>query len=444
MRNKQCDAVILAGGFGSRLVPVIGEEIPKPMALIEGVPLLEYQVRLCERHGFTNILVLVHHLSSVIKEFLGDGSRFGVSVTYSEEKVPRGTAGAIADALPLLSDVFIVIYGDTYLDVDLRTFYEAKPAGHSVVTFCHPNSHPYDSDLLVLDQSDDVVRVFRPNKEGDELYENVVNAALYVSEKNIFEELVPDRGVMDISSQLFPTALERGFKIRGYRSVEFIKDMGTPRRYAEVCRAVGFGVPELLGAGTPRKCVFLDRDGVINKEVGHLKSIDDFVLLDGVGEAVAKLNKSGYLVICVTNQPVVARGDLSIEELNDVHMKMQVLLGEKSAYLDDIFYCPHYPESGFEGEVIELKVECNCRKPKPGMLLDAAEKFNIDLRSSWMLGDHERDLLAGVAAGATAMYVGVNRELSLDSDVLNEIFSAVDLQSAVDTILSTNTAGIGA
>ena len=159
-----------------------------------------------------------------------------------------------------------------------------------------------------------------------------------------------------------------------------------------------------------QKAIFLDRDGTINKYVGFLRNIDDFELIDGVAEAIRKINESGYLAVVVTNQPVVARGEVSFEELEEIHNKMETLLGKEGAYLDAIYYCPHHPHKGYEGERPELKIDCDCRKPKPGMLLKAAADFNIDLSRSWMVGDGENDIKAGINAGCMTVLLSNGNE----------------------------------
>jgi len=159
-----------------------------------------------------------------------------------------------------------------------------------------------------------------------------------------------------------------------------------------------------------QKAIFLDRDGTINKYVGFLRNIDEFELLDGVAAAIRKINESGYLAIVVTNQPVIARGEVSFEELNEIHNKMETLLGKEGAYLDAIYYCPHHPHKGYEGERPELKMDCACRKPKPGMLFKAAEDFNIDLSQSWMIGDGENDIKAGINAGCKTILLSDKHE----------------------------------
>jgi len=406
----QGQAVILAGGFGTRLQSIIGSEIPKPMAPIAGIPLLQRQLKLLKSHGFTRIILLVHHQADYIKSYFGNGDNFGVEIRYSIEDIPRGTAGAIFDCLTQLSDVFLIIYGDTYLDVDLSHFYECKKSEFSVLTFCHPNSHPFDSDLLMLDSSGRVLRVFRPSKVDQILYQNLVNAALYVVDKRVFQLYVESVGVIDISSELFPVLLENNETIQAYKSVEFIKDMGTPERYSDVEESVVSGATERLSRRNKRLCIFLDRDGVINREVGHLTKISQFELLPNVAKAIKLVNRCGVLVICVTNQPVIARGDITLDELAQIHMKMEVELGKAGAYLDDIYFCPHHPDKGFDGEVPELKIACDCRKPMPGMMLKAIDEYNIDKKKSWLIGDHDRDIIAGHSAGLKTVFMDQNLE----------------------------------
>ena len=193
-----------------------------------------------------------------------------------------------------------------------------------------------------------------------------------------------------------------------YDSPEYIKDMGTPDRYYSVIEDIHSGKVAAKNLSRKQKAIFLDRDGTLNKYVGFLTDINDFELLDGVAEAIKQINESGYLAIVASNQPVIARGEVTLEELQEIHNKMETLLGQKGAYLDAIFYCPHHPHRGYEGERPEYKIECECRKPKPGMLLAAAEKYNIDLAASWMIGDSDNDIEAGLAAGCKVIKINTN------------------------------------
>lgn len=157
-----------------------------------------------------------------------------------------------------------------------------------------------------------------------------------------------------------------------------------------------------------------------------MRTFEQFELLEGAGEAIRKINLSGYLAIVVTNQPVIARGEVTVDGLQQIHNKMETMLGKEGAYLDGVYYCPHHPDKGFAGEVEELKVVCECRKPKAGLLLQAAKDFNIDLSQSWMIGDSENDVLAGKNAGCKTALIsetdyGQNLQVTSLLDFVKEI-----------------------
>ena len=139
------------------------------------------------------------------------------------------------------------------------------------------------------------------------------------------------------------------------------------------------------------KAVFLDRDGVINQkppEGNYVTRWEDFHILPGVAEGVALLNRAGFTVIVVTNQRCIAKGLMTVVELENMHQRMTELLAGSGAIIDGTFYCPH-----------EIEPVCECRKPAPGMLLNAARLHGIDLSGSWMIGDSDIDIQAGVNAG---------------------------------------------
>ena len=217
-------------------------------------------------------------------------------------------------------------------------------------------------------------------------------------------EVRPDTEKVDLDRQILKPLAGTG-KMCVYDSPEYVKDMGTPERYESVCRDYENGVVQAKNLKNKQKAVFLDRDGTINKYLGFLSDINTFELLPGVAESIKKINESGYLAIVITNQPVVARGEITFEGLNEVHNKMERLLGQEGAYVDGIYFCPHHPDKGFEGEVPELKIVCDCRKPKPGLILRAAEDFNIDLSQSYMVGDSDYDMKAGEAAGCMTVKI---------------------------------------
>ena len=183
----------------------------------------------------------------------------------------------------------------------------------------------------------------------------------------------------------------------GYNTSEYLKDMGTPDRLAKVESDLLSGKITSMNYDNKRPAVFLDRDGVINEEISFIHTPEELKLFPYVPEAIKQINEAGFLAIVITNQSVIARNMCTEEELQNIHNKMETILGKARAKLDAIYYCPHHPDKGFLEERIEYKTDCTCRKPKPGMILDAAQQYNVDLENSFMIGDSERDIEAGKA-----------------------------------------------
>lgn len=396
--------VIMAGGKGTRMLS-IASDIPKPMIPIEGRPVLEREIEcLCEQ-GFTDILITVGHLGNVIMDYFGDGLKFGVHITYYFEKEPLGNAGALFQVKDQLTDDFLLLNADAMFDIDFNRFVQYHKTHDAVATlFTHPNSHPYDSGVIIADEHMAVRKWLAKEDERPEYFKNRVNAGLHVLNKKILEQTV-EGGKIDLDRQLLKPLAGTG-QMYCYDSPEYVKDMGTPERYYAVCKDFANGIVKARNLKNRQKAIFLDRDGTINEYVGFLTDIKEFRLLDGVAEAIRKINASGYLAIVVTNQPIIARGEVSFTELQEIHNKMETLLGAEGAYIDAIYFCPHHPDKGFEGERVEYKISCDCRKPKPGMLLKAAEDFNIDLSRSWMVGDGKNDVEAGKNAGCKTVLIG--------------------------------------
>lgn len=424
---------IIAGGLGKRLGYA---EIPKPMVPIAGKPLLEHQIELARRYGITDIHILSGHLSEVIVRHFGDGGRWGVHLDHIVEQEPLGTAGAFKQLQDLAHERTMVFYGDTLMDIDLERFMEFDSRADSIGSLIvHPNDHPWDSDLLEV-RGDRIVRFHpKPHPEG-RYYANLVNAALYILSPRVFD-YIPAGRVSDFGGDIFPALLAKGEVLRAYRTSEYLKDMGTADRLAKVERDVLSGRVSRFNRRFARKAIFLDRDGIINRDPGNISSLDKFELMPGVEETIRRINRSDFLAIVATNQPVVAKGFCTEEELGEIHKKMETLLGRGHAYLDGIYFCPHHPDKGFAGERPELKVDCPCRKPKPGMLLNAANDYNILLADSYFIGDRIVDVQAGRAAGVRTILISEDGQplRATAQDSLRPDWAFRELKEAVDFIL---------
>lgn len=395
-------AIIMAGGKGTRLAE-LNANIPKPMFPVLGKPILEYQIESLVKSGIKDITLIVGHLKEMVMAYFGDGSLFDVKINYIEEDEPLGTAGALY-YLEDERDDFFLIFGDLILDIDFNRFMEFHKAHNAAITlYGHPNSHPYDSDVIVINEKSRVVEILGKKDERNFYYHNFVNAGVYcVSPKALNKIEKPAK--IDLEKTLIAGLIDQG-EVYAYRSTEYVKDMGTPDRLIAVSEDVKNGVVSGRSLKQKQKAIFLDRDGTINEYVGFLRDAAEFKLLPAVSEAITKLNASSYLVIMATNQPVIARGEVTCDRLDEIHKKMETELGKDGAYLDDIFFCPHHPDRGFEGEIEALKIDCDCRKPKIGMLMRAAEKYNIDLTASWYIGDTTTDIQTGINAGMRTILV---------------------------------------
>ena len=294
----------------------------------------------------------------------------------------------------------------------------------------HPNGHPYDSSLLVTEVLPpdhagglpvNTNRVIKWMAKEDErtYYKNLVNAGLQLISPELLRETMknfvprhpetPDK--IDLDRDVLKPNIKSG-KIFAYETPEYIKDMGTPDRYYETEADIKSGKVHSRNLSQKQKAVFLDRDGTINTNCGFVTKPEQFVLMPGAAEAIRKINKSGYLAIVITNQPVIARGDCTFEELAEIHAKMETELGKEGAFIDGLYFCHHHTDKGFPGERPEYKCDCVCRKPKSGLFQMAAKDFNIDLSQSYMIGASLKDVEAGKNSGCKESFL-INSDDSL-------------------------------
>ena len=429
-------AVIQAGGKGTRISEITGDVIPKPMLEISGYPILYHQMMNLKKNGITDITVIIGHLGNVIKDYFGDGKQFGLNISYVEEdpQKPLGTAGSLYFLKDKLKENFVFLLADVFIDIDFEKMEQYHIANNADVTLLtHPNGHPFDSDLVV--EEGGVVKAFdyKSNDRTTYNYKNLVNAGVMIFSPSVFKYLTELRKY-NYEKDIIVPLINEG-KVVSYKSSEYAKDMGTPERFRRVQEDYNSGICDAKNLANKQKAIFLDRDGTINEYVGFLRKEEDFRLIPGVSEAIKKINNSGYLAIVVTNQPVIARGEVTEEELEEIHKKMETLLGLDGAYIDDIYYCPHHPDKGFEGEIPELKIECDCRKPKTGMLEKAAREHNIDLSSSIMIGDSTLDIKMAENAGMQSVLLKTGQKGEDGKYDVSPTLIAEDLNDAINKII---------
>jgi len=405
--NPNYIAVIQAGGKGTRMISLTHDEIPKPMLELNGKPMIQWQIENLAKYGIKEFVIITGHLGEKIKEYFGNGESLEVSIQYIEEKEPLGSAGALyylKDIYPDSGKDYILIFGDVMFSIEwnrMISFHENHKG--EVTLLAHPNSHPFDSDLLIIGDNEEVVGIDSKTNTRNYWYKNCVNAGIYIISHD-FVYAINEAKKTDLEKDLLSPLMGKQ-KVYGYITPEYVKDVGTPERFANACKEQLAGVWDAKCLAKKQKCIFLDRDGTINKLNGLIYKEEQFELEQRASSAIKLINESGYLAIVVTNQPVVARGMCDISDVQNIHKKMESLLGRDGAYLDDIVFCPHHPDKGYPEENPLYKIPCDCRKPKTGMINQMVLKYNIDLSQSYMIGDTTQDIQTGINAGLTTILV---------------------------------------
>ncbi len=430
--------LILAGGFGTRLKEIL-KDLPKPMIPIAGKPLLEHHIELAKKHGFEDVIILAGYKGDLIKDYFGDGSRWGIRIRTVIESQPMGTAGAMLACFDLLEDDFILVNGDALLNGNFRKIIEARRANDAdAVLMVRPNDHPLDSELVVTDEQSWIQKFLtRPHPE-DKWIQNLANEGIFAIKKASVSPWAKRTTPMDLCKELFPAMIQRRARLLAYLSLEYTQDIGTPERYEKACDEYANGTIQRSGSDTPRRAIFLDRDGTLIKEVNGLTSPEQLELLPYVPQAIRALHHYGYLAVLATNQAVVAKGRCSESDIKTIHNKLETLLGREHAYLDRIYYCPHHPDKGFEGERKDLKIECECRKPKTGMIEQAARELNINLNESWLVGDTTTDIQTAENAGLRSVLVSTGQAGKDNKFDAKANYKAVDLLDAIRLIIRQN------
>ena len=403
--RKLAYAIILAGGEGTRIRNLF-PDIPKPLVPLNSISLIERTIDHMKIYGFDRFIITVGYMADKIINYLGDGSRLGVKIEYFREENPLGSGGALPCLANKLRGTVAVVSGDIVFNIywhEFLRFHYLHRADVSLLV--HPTLHPWDSDIVVLhhgwvknekwyydwDSKDRVIGFYKKGEIRPNTVRNIANAGIMLIESDILRAF-PCGEKMNLEHDIvFP--LIKTHRIYGYRSPEYVKDAGTPERLRQVEEDIKKGKVSYWNLAIKKPAVFWDRDGTLNVYKGYITDPDEIELMPGVGEKIKEFREKGYLNIVITNQPHISFGNLTFERLEDIHGRLETILAREGTYLDDIFFCPTHTDRGFEGEIPELKGDFSCRKPRPGMVYEAADRYNVDIRSSIVIGDTNSDRL---------------------------------------------------
>ena len=426
-------ALILAGGKGTRLKS-LSKDIPKALFEIKGTPLIVRQLKQLKEQNITDVFVSVGYLANKIIAYLGNGNKYGVRITYLKEDKPLGSGGPLYFLKEKLNESLLTISCDIVLDMDFKRFYEFHKKKNAIASIVvHANDHPYDADLVVLDDDSRILKFLLKPHDNNRIYNNIINASVYIFEPE-FLKFVEDNKKQNMEKDILVRSLVTN-RVFAYKTREYIKDVGTPERIKKATEDMDLGLIEKLNIKNKIPAIFLDRDGVINQEKNGVFKVKDFEMIEGSSEAIRNINNSEFLTIVITNQPFVAKGQCSIKDVNKVHKYMETLLGKERAYVDEIYFCPHHPEKGWPGENPKYKIDCECRKPKTGMIEKAVEKYNIDVSKSWFIGDSTTDIMTARNAGIKSICVKTGHSCKDNKYHIKPDFFAKDLKEAINFIL---------
>lgn len=380
-------AVIIAGGKGTRLKPFTND-MPKTMYPIDNIPFIERLVLQIKGFGISNILILLGYLSNKVINYLGDGSKYGVKIEYDVTPVSYDTAERMIHAKNKMCDEFLFLYCDNYCPINFKKLVNNYYNDNALIELSiYSNRENYTkNNIKILNDSNKVI-FYDKNRMQNDL--SGVEIGYSIINKKVFNMLDDDE--KNFNKNIFPKLINEG---KLFATI-------TEHRYYSIGSFDRIHLTEEFFK--PKRVVFIDRDGTINvkaKKAHYIESVDEFKWLDGAREAIKLLNDNNVMVILVTNQPGVARGNISIETLNDIHKKMQSDLKEIGAKIDYIYCCIHNWNEG-----------CLCRKPKPGMLYQAQKDLSLDLTKCILFGDDERDIEAANAANCKSELITSNYTL---------------------------------
>lgn len=363
-------AIILAGGFGTRLQSVVSD-VPKPMAPVCNRPFLTYLLDELDLQGFTKVVLAVGYKKEIIMDYFKNKYK-SVEIVYSVEEKPLGTGGCVKLAMKYITDPFaFVLNGDTMFKVDYKCMAEQKD-----LSIACKKMYRFDRyGEVQIHQG--IITAFQEKKFVEVGY---INGGIYYLPRDIFDKYdLPER--FSIEKDFFEAYIQK-LSIKAYLSDDHFLDIGIPEDYAKA--QVDF---------RNKKAVFLDRDGVINVDTGHVHRIDQFVFTDFIFDLCRKYQQAGYLLFVVTNQAGIGKGLYDEQDFFSLTEYMLYEMKTQGIEITKVYYCPHKPED-----------HCDCRKPMPGMFIKAIQDFGLNYEESIAIGDKLTDLEAAYAAGIRKLY----------------------------------------
>ena len=391
--------VISAGGIGSRLKGIT-KNIPKPLFPINKVSCLERSIKLLKEQGISQIIVLTCYESHLFYQSIKAlKEKYSVEIELFIENEPLGECGSLWLIKEKLTSNFLFLNADLIWEIDIKRFNKFHLEKTSEITLLtHLSNHPEDSDILSESKTKEIYNFsLKPHSKDMFLGQmNLGNAGIAIIGPNLLNKLPPPKNKKSLCHHILNNIKSHNLRVFSYNTSEYVKDMGTPKRLKQVYSDLKKGIVNNNCYLKKQKCLFVDRDNTLIecKKNQYINSISDLKFIDKNIIFLAEKSSLFNMVIMATNQPQISMGIISWEEVNLINSFIVNYCLKFNLKINSVALCPHHPHSGFKDEILNLKQDCFCRKPKPGMFLYESYLRNIDLRSSTLAGDSEADFLA--------------------------------------------------
>lgn len=369
-------AVILVGGSGKRLGDIT-KKTPKPLIRINGRPFLDYLISFIAKSKIQSIYLLCSYKSHQFLKLYDKKKFFGKKIYIIKEKKRNGTGGALFYLKKYIKKDFLLFNGDSLINFNIDDFIKFSKRKSFSILCCKNNSYKSNKKLSNL-ETDQSGKIFFKEKSS------FMNAGVYYINKQILNSI--ENKFISLEDEIIPRLITKNI-VYGIKCNSKFLDIGLRKNL----KIAG----KFLSHNFKENVLFLDRDGVINRDTNYVYKIKNLEILNGVEKAIQFAVQKFYLVICITNQSGIGRGYFKYDDVKILHEYINKRLQKYNAEISEFYVCPHHPVHG-KGK---FKKKCSCRKPNPGLIKRAIKKYNINLKNSFMIGDKHTDKQAAMSAG---------------------------------------------
>lgn len=402
----RCDqAAIFCGGRGERLRPLT-DSVPKPMVAVNGFPFLHHLLLQLKDNGLKRVVLMTGYLGEQIREYFHDGRSLGMDIAYSHGPLEWETGRRLWEARGLLEDHFLLLYGDNFVPYHHKRHLDFSQRQNKAICFIVQKKNKGN---IRMKSDGCTVDVYDKTRSAEGL--DFVELGYMVTNREIFGSYEsPDVSFSDIIKKLVSRGGVAGRHVQdAYYSISDMDRLKLMEKYLSA-----------------KKILLIDRDGVINQKAPrgeYVRRWQDFHFVEKNIQGMEELARLGFSFIVISNQAGVARGVMTLQDVEDIHRCMKEKLKERGIRIPGIYVCPHHWDE-----------KCFCRKPSPGLFFCASKDHVLRLDKTFYIGDDPRDCQAAEQAGCACLFIGDQQELTALTQTEKPCLVVPDLKSAVPTL----------